>query len=359
MRGKPFQVRCERDPERLIPARAGKTPSPRQCPATSSAHPRACGENRPHPRAGALPSGSSPRVRGKLSDALGLDPYGRLIPARAGKTLVLRKRKAGSRAHPRACGENPEPQAVPGDLIGSSPRVRGKRVGAGDGHLGVGLIPARAGKTGRSGPRRRAWRAHPRVCGENWCPCRQRAGHRGSSPRVRGKPGELSAGDAKPRLIPACAGKTTGTGCTARARGAHPRVCGENVTRVPDMFPFPGSSPRVRGKLHGLAGNCGDGGLIPACAGKTSGPPRASSPGRAHPRVCGENLEGAGEGVDGLGSSPRVRGKLAGVRHRRVRQGLIPARAGKTASMNAVTTGSRAHPRVCGENARGGQGLSR
>ena len=71
-----------------------------------------------------------------------------------------------------------------------------------------------------------------------------------------------------------------------------------------------GSSPRVRGKpRHRTAPRATDG-LIPACAGKTTGaaPPTASSP--AHPRVCGENSSEAGDEKGAVGSSPRVRGKL-------------------------------------------------
>ena len=73
-----------------------------------------------------------------------------LIPARAGKTDALARRRKMATAHPRACGENRHVIQSAAPTPGSSPRVRGKhRVG---GLLGddAGLIPARAGKTAAS-----------------------------------------------------------------------------------------------------------------------------------------------------------------------------------------------------------------
>ena len=153
--------------QRLIPARAGKTPSPRQCPATSSAHPRAGGENKP---------------RGILA--------------------------SGTRAHPRAYGENGEHCAYPVEHPGSSPRVRGKRLQGPLGGLHAGLIPARAGKTRERGWQSPGHRAHPRACGENTTSTRSCWGTLGSSPRVRGKPDVRAPGGVEDGLIPTRAGKT-------------------------------------------------------------------------------------------------------------------------------------------------------
>ena len=70
--------------------------------------------------------GSSPRVRGKPRLSQGDIATARLIPARAGKTAVLRACTRALGAHPRACGEN-RVRIEGGDAGGgSSPRVRGK-----------------------------------------------------------------------------------------------------------------------------------------------------------------------------------------------------------------------------------------
>ena len=154
----------------------------------------------------------------------------------------------------------------------------------------------------------------------------------GSSPRVRGKHRMAVAQAALIRLIPACAGKTERPGRTSAAAGAHPRVCGENNIESFLGSVVGGSSPRVRGKPS-LRQTCiGMPGLIPACAGKTVRRKFASATVRAHPRVCGENVEQAVSHRGTPGSSPRVRGKRRLDRRGCLRARLIPACAGKTSA---------------------------
>ena len=154
-----------------------------------------------------------------------------------------------------------------------------------------------------------------------------------------------------PRLIPACAGKTA-SGSERRSQSrAHPRVCGENVSLSRLRVLVMGSSPRVRGKHLSPARESVQRGLIPACAGKTYPKPDANRPTRAHPRVCGENTRRSAHQTVKGGSSPRVRGKRGIVQAARIVPGLIPACAGKTVARHGETYCTRAHPRVCGENA--------
>ena len=112
---------------------------------------------------------------------------------------------------------------------------------------------------------------------------------------------------------------------------AHPRVCGENWIYPTHTTAYAGSSPRVRGKRMGNKRTNESGRLIPACAGKTSNPVADSIISRAHPRVCGENMGTGGVAEYLGGSSPRVRGKLFEAEERNREGGLIPACAGKTA----------------------------
>ena len=90
----------------LIPAHAGKTSQPCSVPAAGAAHPRSRGENvlSPSLRFGGL--GSSPLTRGKPWRCSGQTPPVRLIPAHAGKTPSPKSKAARSRAHPRSRGEN-------------------------------------------------------------------------------------------------------------------------------------------------------------------------------------------------------------------------------------------------------------
>ena len=133
---------------------------------------------------------------------------------------------------------------------------------------------------------------------------------------------------------------------------AHPRVCGENAAGLASNSLGAGSSPRVRGKPIRETIRPHEGGLIPACAGKTQRLDRACSARRAHPRVCGENASQLGVSGGCTGSSPRVRGKRLGGVTVAALTGLIPACAGKTVKVWTEGQARPAHPRVCGENKR-------
>ena len=60
---------------------------------------------------------------------------------------MARPRAATARAHPRSRGENPNFVKAMVDLGGSSPLTRGKPNFPWDQYMGLGLIPAHAGKT--------------------------------------------------------------------------------------------------------------------------------------------------------------------------------------------------------------------
>ena len=357
VRGKHHVRGAQRAPQGLIPACAGKTTVSTVIPATPTAHPRVCGENHVAGLRRQAAAGSSPRVRGK--PAWGRPPRSRpgLIPARAGKTWSPRARSASTTAHPRACGENVDADHVRRVHRGSSPRVRGKRKRRPLGLPRRGLIPARAGKTGHAPPPRRGGRAHPRACGENTNTPYDLHHLRGSSPRVRGKRAEGQGRLSPVGLIPARAGKTRLHKMHVLTIQAHPRACGENFTKRDRPHMSNGSSPRVRGKQPRAVRAVGRCRLIPARAGKTRrvGHPRPPSP--AHPRACGENAPPLRGACRVAGSSPRVRGKPSLVRLMIRDSRLIPARAGKTGCSPRARAPCEAHPRACGENC--GRGIKR
>ena len=133
--------------EGLIPARAGKTFSP--CRA------RTCGP------------GSSPLARGKLQGIEAHDRRRGLIPARAGKTFAPGSVSHIDSAHPRSRGENDRQKIVLSVVAGSSPLARGKHRRIRPSARHRGLIPARAGKTVVLKQIHTSLAAHPRSRGEN------------------------------------------------------------------------------------------------------------------------------------------------------------------------------------------------
>ena len=172
----------------------------------------------------------------------------------------------------------------------------------------------------------------------------------GSSPLTRGKPIDKMVSTSGLGLIPAHAGKTAHATLAASMMAAHPRSRGENKWSPPTTPEPAGSSPLTRGKRL----NLGDGGLrqglIPAHAGKTSTPAAGWTGETAHPRSRGENVASRSNSGYRTGSSPLTRGKPHGSHHDRRHHGLIPAHAGKTTAQQDDPSSPRAHPRSRGEN---------
>ncbi len=240
--------------------------------------------------------------------------------------------------------------AKTGSCAGSSPRGRGKRVQVGAHLVHVRLIPARAGKTV---PLRRVYcetEAHPRAGGENTGRVFGRASSKGSSPRGRGKLSQTVGGTVTPGLIPARAGKTRTMPTMIANAVAHPRAGGENSFQSARAIQSKGSSPRGRGKRRTRLPEGRRRGLIPARAGKTRDRRGVVREEPAHPRAGGENANArACSPVQG-GSSPRGRGKLQRQGQTHPVVGLIPARAGKTTRSWITVADEGAHPRAGGEN---------
>ena len=157
---------------------------------------------------------------------------------------------------------------------------------------------------------------------------------------------------AVPRgIIPACAGKSVPSAGGEVKEEDHPRVCGEKLEDLGAEGLEQGSSPRVRGKVVGGLDDGADEGIIPACAGKRLNVFKFSVGLQDHPRVCGEKDAMRSDGVNGLGSSPRVRGKGGAGRGDGSCVGIIPACAGKSDLASQLATIAEDHPRVCGEKA--------
>ena len=109
---------------------------------------------------------------------------------------------------------------------------------------------------------------------------------------MRGKHGGEHGCAVRPRNIPAYAGKTLAIHVVMRVSSEHPRVCGENGLGKPEWFGNIGTSPRMRGKPHADLPFTQELRNIPAYAGKTRKEVTMRVIELEHPRVCGENEKG-------------------------------------------------------------------
>ena len=193
---------------RLIPARAGNTRCAGVPFLAFPAHPRSRGEHRPTDTHFKHPSGSSPLARGTRQCLKVLPTGTRLIPARAGNTPTNTQRAPPAAAHPRSRGEHYSNDALMMRSFGSSPLARGTPVSMWQGWVHTRLIPARAGNTWHGARGDFGASAHPRSRGEH---VRFSSRFRfvcGSSPLARGTLGWEQVLARVCRLIPARAGNT-------------------------------------------------------------------------------------------------------------------------------------------------------
>ena len=273
MRGTLLRVRAERQSTGIIPAYAGNTTIFCHTISSHRDHPRVCGEHVGHGAHEGDCEGSSPRMRGTRERNASQACRNGIIPAYAGNTYFSRNPSTDKRDHPRVCGEHPAATNRDDLRCGSSPRMRGTPDLHGKLADHLGIIPAYAGNTVVMVVT--VWTPwdHPRVCGEHEIKSKQLYGIEGSSPRMRGTPIACRTRSALAGIIPAYAGNTTSYAATRSKTRDHPRVCGEHLVMLSNFRCTPGSSPRMRGTLHGVPVGGAQFGIIPAYAGNTSLPP--------------------------------------------------------------------------------------
>ena len=163
-----------RSTQGIIPAYAGNTQPASLDRPTFWDHPRVCGEHPPRNLRHTFGTGSSPRMRGTRGNGLERDMLAGIIPAYAGNTFYDGFEYFGEGDHPRVCGEHFFFSDSSSRSRGSSPRMRGTLTQCVVGYDFLGIIPAYAGNTRLARwPVQAVW-DHPRVCGEhvtfNTCP---------------------------------------------------------------------------------------------------------------------------------------------------------------------------------------------
>ena len=126
VRGKAASDSADRTALGITPACAGKRCLRARSLTATRDHPRVCGEKRMLSAVCTLPRGSPPRVRGKVSMLSHTNSPMRITPACAGKSPSDRLARLEGQDHPRVCGEKGAAEVAAEHPSGSPPRVRGK-----------------------------------------------------------------------------------------------------------------------------------------------------------------------------------------------------------------------------------------
>ena len=234
--------------------------------------------------------GSSPLARGLPPIHLTI-PYSLgIIPARAGFTTRSCPGRTGATDHPRSRGVYAVPGNPGGSVEGSSPLARGLRHPGCDPRVARGIIPARAGFTGRRRRSGGSRRDHPRSRGVYYSMPWWGDSVEGSSPLARGLRPQQDAAVVDGGIIPARAGFTPTASDACSHRWDHPRSRGVYAARRRWRSWSLGSSPLARGLPSSRGTARPTTGIIPARAGFTSGRSRARRATMDHPRSRGVYL---------------------------------------------------------------------
>ncbi len=194
--------------------------------------------------------------------------YG-ITPACAGKRAVLGNIEWESGDHPRVCGEKPSTILAQKSHMGSPPRVRGEVQLLHDRVKQLRITPACAGRSNIISIDMSMNWDHPRVRGEKQTHIFSRIRSQGSPPRARGEANPYLFPYSITGITPACAGRSSSTGCAPEKSWDHPRVCGEKGSCNAMLLYIAGSPPRVRGEAHRQERRADRERITPACAGRS------------------------------------------------------------------------------------------
>ena len=191
--------------------------------------------------------GSSPLARGLLSVPFFSTGVGRIIPARAGFTSSTWLLPCRLPDHPRSRGVYGSCASAAPPRSGSSPLARGLHNERISKLLENGIIPARAGFTGRGTAAATPSSDHPRSRGVYVTTSATGHDSPGSSPLARGLRSQSASAGSCHRIIPARAGFTGGHGLPPPVAGDHPRSRGVYASFSTPPADTTGSSPLARG----------------------------------------------------------------------------------------------------------------
>ena len=170
----------------IIPAHAGNLLYPFSVAQSQTDHPRTCGELFFMSAAQTGIAGSSPHMRGTWSGVYVCCPNLRIIPAHAGNLIIVRLQSESPSDHPRTCGELGTGLLVGGIGGGSSPHMRGTLTEVKLPTYRKWIIPAHAGNLLKKAFKNTSIADHPRTCGELPAIAPISLLSNGSSPHMRG-----------------------------------------------------------------------------------------------------------------------------------------------------------------------------
>ena len=145
-------------------------------------------------------------MRGTVPQLLLVLNVGRITPAHAGNSVILRTPLHLKQDHPRTCGEQRLKTAAREIGVGSPPHMRGTALSNVFASHALGITPAHAGNRKPDFAHFLSIRDHPRTCGEQKYFALECSPLLGSPPHMRGTDKYHQTSTQNGRITPAHAG---------------------------------------------------------------------------------------------------------------------------------------------------------
>ena len=215
----------------------------------AAVHPHACGERSAMRCICASISGSSPRMWGTPFAMMYLSSVYRFIPTHVGNAEYILCNAGRTTVHPHACGERLNKQTAIAAKTGSSPRMWGTLLRLRRALCPTRFIPTHVGNATPAPLGNGCVSVHPHACGERLSTTRAIINFYGSSPRMWGTLQQSNGRLSSMRFIPTHVGNACF--CHSKTVGltVHPHACGERSGSLNSCSASSGSSPRMWGTL--------------------------------------------------------------------------------------------------------------
>ena len=171
----------------------------------------------------------------------------------------------------------------------------------------------------------------------------------GSPPHARGAVVAPSSCGGLGGITPACAGSSTCRNTPLWAAWDHPRMRGEQYIMHIGERGDRGSPPHARGAVSPPTDTGAPEGITPAYAGSRARLFWLSTTTRDHPRIRGEQNGGVGYSQSAAGSPPHTRGAEVSQQRKQRKHRITPAYAGSSIQSALSRHLDRDHPRIRGE----------
>ena len=253
------------------------------------------------------------------------------------------------RDHPHAYGDKKRITLCMALGLGSSPRVWGQALVKPLCCAGKRIIPTRMGTRDTHDGVCFPDRDHPHAYGDKNIALKECSNEWGSSPRVWGQDDVIDRNKNPVRIIPTRMGTSRKYAKNHKQQKDHPHAYGDKNQVQRNGLQYIGSSPRVWGQVFKTISKRSNSRIIPTRMGTSKNRSNENSQRQDHPHAYGDKCLRLSVNARTAGSSPRVWGQAKTEAMKILKDRIIPTRMGTSSSGSILLRQLEDHPHAYGD----------